>query len=44
MWMKKSDKTEMRYSGYGEEKGVFYIGFLGHLERERDGEGGTKLL
>lgn len=30
----------MRYSGYGEEKGVFYIGFLGHLEREREGEGG----
>lgn len=31
----------MRYSGYGEEKGVFYIGFLGHLERGGRGKGAT---
>lgn len=41
MRMKKKMRTQMRYSGYGEEKGVFYIGFLGHLERGGEGEGGN---
>lgn len=38
--IKQSIRTEKRYSGYVKEKGVLYIGFLGHIEGGQRGEEG----
>lgn len=38
--IKQSVRTEKRYSGYVKEKGVLYIGFLGHIEGGQRGEEG----